>query len=183
VIDDNSARDAQQVAQMEADVGREHVGAVYAEALLAVTEKAGTTDALVDVFDAVVSDVLDPFPEFERILDSALISHEQKVAILDHVLGPRVPAVFLDFLKVVSRHDRMDCLRAIHAATHVLYDELRGRVPVELVTPVPIDDALAGRLDGRLHELLGGQPILSRRVDPELIGGAVVRVGDTIYDG
>ena len=89
----------------------------------------------------------------------------------------------VNFLKVVSWHDRMDCLRAIHAETRVLYDELRGRVPVELVTSVPIDDAVAQRLGEQLRGLTGGVPVLGRRVDPELIGGAVVRVGDTIYDG
>jgi F-type H+-transporting ATPase subunit delta len=183
MLDDNPARDAQRVAQMEADIGRRHIGAVYAEALVAAAEQAGETETLVDVFDEVVRDVLDPSPEFERVLESALISHEEKVTLLDRVFGPRVPAIFLDFLKVVSRHDRMDCLRAIHAEVHVLYDRLRGRVPIELVTPVAIDDAAAERLGEQLRGLIGGEPVVSRRVEPELIGGAVVRVGDTIYDG
>ncbi|MBN1589974.1 MAG: ATP synthase F1 subunit delta [Pirellulales bacterium] len=183
MVHENPERDAQWAAQIEANIGQEHVGAVYAEAFMAVAEKARAADALLDVFDMIVSDVLDPFPEFERILDSALISHEEKIAILDRVFGPRVPAVFLDFLKVVSRHDRMDCLRAIHAEAHVLYDKIRGQVPVELITSTPIDDAMANQLGERLRGLLGGRPMLSRRVDPELIGGAVVRVGDTIYDG
>ena len=79
MIDKNSASDAQRVAEMEANIGREHVGAVYAEAFLAVAEKARATDVLLDVFDMIVSDILDPFPEFERILDSALISHERRM--------------------------------------------------------------------------------------------------------
>jgi len=168
---------------MEADVGRRHIGAVYADALLSAADRAGATDAVIDAFDATVSDVLDVFPAFDQLLASALISHEDKIAVLDRVFGPRVPEVFLNFLKVVSRHDRMDCLRAIHAETHALVDRLRGRVPVELVTPVPIDDAAATRLRDQIAKLIGGQPVLSRRVDPELIGGAVLRVGDTIYDG
>jgi len=168
---------------MEADVGRRHIGAVYADALLSAADRAGAPDAVIDAFDATVSDVLDVFPAFDQLLASALISHEDKIAVLDRVFGPRVPEVFLNFLKVVSRHDRMDCLRAIHAETHALVDRLRGRVPVELVTPVPIDDAAATRLRDQIAKLIGGQPVLSRRVDPELIGGAVLRVGDTIYDG
>jgi F-type H+-transporting ATPase subunit delta len=183
MIDDNAARDAQRVAQMEADVGRRHIGAVYAEALVGAAESAGATDAVVDAFDAVVGEVLDRSPEFERVLESALISHEERAALLDRVFGPRVPALFLDFLKVVSRHDRLDCLRAIHAEVHALVDQLRGRVQVELVTPVPIDDAAAQRLGEQLRGLLGGEPVMTRRVDSALIGGAVIRVGDTIYDG
>ncbi|MBN2216014.1 MAG: ATP synthase F1 subunit delta [Pirellulales bacterium] len=183
MAEDKTARDAQQTALMEADVGRRHIGAVYAEALLDAADRAGEADGLKDVFDAVVADALDRFPDFERLLESALIPHEEKVGLLDRVFGSRVPPVFLNFLKVVSRHDRMDCLRAIHAEVQVLDDRRRGRVPVELVTPVAIDDAAAERLGDELRRLLGGEPIVTRRVDPELIGGAVVRVGDTIYDG
>ena len=183
MVEDNTARDARRAAEIEPDVGREHIGTVYAEALLAAAEKTRATDALLDAFDSVIDDVLDPFPEFEKVLASRLVSHEEKVGILDRVLGPRVPAMFLDFLKVVSRHERLDCLRAIHRQAHVLFDKLSERVRVRLTTPVPVDDTLAERIVAELRDLLGREPILDRRVDPDLIGGAVVRVGDTVYDG
>jgi F-type H+-transporting ATPase subunit delta len=183
MVEDNTARDAQQVAQMDADVGREHIGRVYAEAFLAAAEDAHATVALLDAFDSLVADVLDPFPEFEKLLASSLVSHEDKVGIIDRSLGPQMPAVFLNFLKVVSRHDRLDCLRAIHREAHALDDELRGRVPCRLTTPTPVGDTLAEQIRENLRELIGGEPILERRTDPELIGGAVLRIGDTVYDG
>ncbi|MBN1910791.1 MAG: ATP synthase F1 subunit delta [Pirellulales bacterium] len=183
MVEDRTARDAQWAAERDVDVPREHVGDVYAEAFLGAAENVSASGALVDVFDSFVDDMLDPFPQFEEVLASRLISHEEKLGILDRVLGPRVPVLFLNFLKVVSRHDRLDCLRAIHRQAHVLYDKLRNRVPVELTTPVEIDDALAQRVADKLRELIGGEPVVSRRTDPDLIGGAVVRVGDTVYDG
>ena len=183
MVDDNSAWDAQQAAELEADVAQRHIGVVYAEAFIGVAERARATDELIDVFDRFVTEILDPFPEFEQILGSALISHEERLGLIDRVLGDRVPAMFIDFLKVVSHHDRMDCLRVIHAEAHSLYDAMRNRVPVELITPTPIDDATAERLISGITSLVGGEPIVSRKVDPELIGGAVLQVGDTIYDG
>ena len=183
MVEDNTARDAQQVAQMEADVGREHIGRVYAEGFLAAAESARATDALLDAFDSLVADVLDAFPEFEQLLASSLVSHEDKAGVLDRVLGPRMPTLFLNFLKVVSRHDRLDCLRAIHKQAHALDDERRGRVPIRLTTPTPVSDALAEQIHENLRKLIGGEPILERETDPELIGGAVLRIGDTVYDG
>jgi F-type H+-transporting ATPase subunit delta len=88
----------------------------------------------------------------------------------------------VNFLKVVSHHGRLDCLRAIHSQILVLYDKLRNRVPVRLVTAAPVDDATALRIAENLRALVGGEPILERQVDPDLIGGAVLRVGDTVYD-
>ena len=77
----------------------------------------------------------------------------------------------------------MDCLRAVHHAAHELYDELRGRVPVRL------SHGRAGRRRlgrGRRRaacDLPRRRADPQRHVDPGLIGGLVVRVGDTVYDG
>jgi F-type H+-transporting ATPase subunit delta len=161
----------------------QHVGAVYAEAILGAAEAAGQTDSLLEEFDSLVADVLDRYPDLERILASALISHEEKLGLLDRVFGAAASPLLLRSLKVISRHGRLDCLRAVHAQCHVLYDRLRGRVPVQLSTATAVDEALAAKIAEQLRPLLGGQPVLTRRVDPELIGGAVVRVSDTVYDG
>lgn len=180
--DDITARDARAAAQIEADVGVEHLGNVYAEAFLGAAENAGRTEELLGEFDLLVTEVLRSFPKLESILASALISHEEKAGILDRVLGPRFSPLLISFLKVVSRHGRLDCLRVIHRQARALYDQLRGRVHVRLTTATPLSDAMAGRIAKNLQAILGGEPILRQVTDPELIGGAVLRIGDTVYD-
>ncbi len=180
---DPEALDSRYAADADIDVGREHVGSVYAEALLASAQKAGALDEVVETFDSLVYDVLADFPRFEAILASRLIAHDEKIEILDRVFGGKTSPLFLDFLKVVCRHERLDCLRAIHRQTHVLYDEIKNRIPVRLTTPVAIDDALVARIKENIKKLIGGEPILRCDTDPELIGGAVLRIGDTVYDG
>jgi len=177
------SEDAQIAAQVLADVGVEHVADVYAEALVSSTEKAGRTDAVLEEFDAVVEELLASFPQLEAVLESARISHEEKTGLLDRVLGGRVSPLLLNFLKVVSRHGRLDCLRVIHRRARRMVDRMRGRVHVNLTTAAPVDEALAAKLGVRLRELLGAEPIVHARTDPKVIGGMVVRVGDTVYDG
>jgi len=183
MAEDLTARDARLAAEIEPDVATEQVAIVYAEALLAAAEKADQTEALLEEFDSFLVDVLDHFPALEEILDSRVISHDETSEILDHVFGGRASELLLNFLKVVSRHGRLECLRAIHRQLHEQYDRLRGRVRVELATPTPLDDALAGRIAEGLEGLLGAKPVLRRVTDPDLIGGAVLRIGDTVYDG
>ena len=180
---DTEALDSRYAADSDVDVGREHVGNVYAEALLAAAQKADALDEVIETFDSLVYDVLDGSPEFEAILGSRLIAHDEKVEILDKVFGPKTTPLFLDFLKVVSHHERLDCLRAIHRQAHVLYDVIKRRVPVRLTTPVAVDEALVARIKENIRKLTGGEPILRCDTDPELIGGAVLRIGDTVYDG
>ncbi|HEV3137746.1 MAG TPA: ATP synthase F1 subunit delta [Pirellulales bacterium] len=165
------------------NVGAQQVAMIYAKAFLGAAEKAGQTDSLIEEFNTLIAAVLDPFPGLEAVFASALISHEEKSQILDRILGSRLSPLLLDFLKVISQHGRLDLVRAIHHEILKLYDNLRGRVRVQLHTATPIPNTLSGSLVDSLRKLLGGEPKLDQAVDPALIGGIVLRVGDTVYDG
>jgi len=180
---DITAEDARVAAQIEAEVGVEHIAEVYAKGLLGATENAGQTAAVLAEFDALLTDVFDRFPRFETVLASAMISPEEKSASIDRVFTGRVSPTMVNFLKVVARHGRLDCLRAIHRRMHVLYDAMRQRIPARLTTAAPLGAAESARIVDNLRAMLGGEPILELSVDPNLIGGAVLRVGDVIYDG
>ncbi len=180
---DRTVRDAQLAAEMAPDIGAEHIAAVYAEALFGAAESAGQTEAVLDELDDLVVEVLDAFPGFEQVLASGQVSHEEKVGVLDRVLEGRASRTMLNFLKVVSRHGRLDCLRATRREARELYEKTRGRVRVHVTTAAPVDDALVERIVCGIRPLLDGEPVLQRTVDPKLIGGIVVRVGDTVYDG
>ncbi len=180
---DITAQDARTAAQIEADVGVEHVANVYAKALLDTTEGAGATAAVIEEFDALMTDVLDRFPRLEAVLASTLVSPEEKSALIDRLLKTHTSAILVNFLKVVARHGRLDCLRAIHLQTHAAWDQRRNRIPVWLTTATPLDAAAVEKIVESLQSTLGGEPVIQQEIDPGLIGGAVLRIGDTIYDG
>jgi F-type H+-transporting ATPase subunit delta len=164
------------------NVGAQQVATVYAKALLGAAEKAGQADAAVEELNAVAA-ALEQFPKLEDVLASALIDHEEKCQVLDRVFGKKVSPLVLDSLKVLSRHGRLDILRAVAQQTSALFDELRGRVRVELQTATPLENGQSQSLTAALRTLLGGEPLVEPTVDPNLIGGVVLRVGDTVYDG
>ena len=164
------------------NVGAQQVAAVYAKAFLGAAESLGQTDALVAEL-AAVSDSLGDFPQLEAVFGSALVSPDEKSQLLERLYGSRLSGTLLDFLKVVARHGRLDLMSAIYESVGKLYDELRGRVRVQLRTATPVEDGLSRNLTASLTKLLGGEPTLESEVDAELIGGLTLRVGDTVYDG
>lgn len=180
---DMTADDARAAAEIEADIGVEHIARVYAKALLDTTERTQTTAAVLDEFDAVLAEVVDPFPKLEAVLASALVSPEEKAVVLDRVLKGRVSATLVNFLKVVAQHGRLDCLRSIHAQARVLLDQLRNRITVRVTTATPLDDAAIQRIVDSLRAKIGGEPVIHQEVDPALIGGVILRIGDTVHDG
>jgi F-type H+-transporting ATPase subunit delta len=158
------------------------VAGVYGKAFLGATEAAGQTEALVAELDSLVVDVLDQLPNLDTVLSSAMVAHADKVRLIDQALGGRASPVLVNLLKVVSAHGRLGILRQIRTAVQTQYDELRGRVRVQVRTATPIDDRLAERIAQTVQAALGGHPVLERETDPGLIGGVVLRIGDTVYD-
>lgn len=164
------------------NVGALQVASVYAKAILGAAETAGQADAAVEELNAVAA-VLEQYPKLEDVFGSALIDHEEKCQVLDRVFGKKVSPLVLDSLKVLSRKGRLDIVRAVAQQTSALFDELRGRVRVELQTATPLENGQSQSLTATLRTLLGGEPLVEPSVDPDLIGGVVLRVGDTVYDG
>jgi F-type H+-transporting ATPase subunit delta len=164
------------------DFGAQRVASIYAGALMGAGETSGTLDSVVAELASVAA-ALEAYPKFESVLGSALVSHEEKVQILERTFGKKVSPLVLDFLKVLSQRGRLEITRAVYAQVQQLYDESRGRVRVEVLTATPLDDSQSRTLEASLRRILGGEPQMHSTVDPDLIGGVVLRVGDTVYDG
>jgi F-type H+-transporting ATPase subunit delta len=165
------------------DTGAQQVAAVYAKAFVGAAATAGQAEAAIAELESFVHDVLDRFPRLQAVLESNFIKPDEKVAILQRTLSGRASPTVLVFLKVLAAHERLNCLRAVCQAARALHDQMLGRVRVDVATAAPLTDALGARLAAQLREMLGGEPILVPRTDPELIGGIVLRVGDAVYDG
>lgn len=164
------------------DVGLEQLGGTYAKALLGVTESAGNTDEVLDEFYSFV-DVLGELPRLDAALESPRVPYEAKERLLNTALSGKATQQFLNFLKVVARHGRFACLRAILRSTQEQYNELRGRVAVQVVTAVTLDAAGTKKIAAKLKESLGKDVDIKASVDGSLIGGVVIRVGDKVFDG
>jgi F-type H+-transporting ATPase subunit delta len=164
------------------DAGKQHLGTVYAKALLAAAEKAGQADHVVEELEAIVSDVLNKLPQLDEMIKTPRLTHEERLPILERAFGGRVSPTTMTFLKVVSKHGRLNCLRAIARAARKQINVARGRVEVHVETAYPLSNAVRDRIVGRLRELLHRDVTLSAKVNDELIGGLIVRVGDTVYD-
>ena len=176
-------QDAIFAAELAANVTVEKIAEVYAEAFLnAVAAKNESAGDAVAEFDSFIADILNANEQFEAVLQSAVISADAKFGMIDRVFAGRASPVFLSFLKVLARHARLDIVRAIHREVRKLDDKRRGRIPVVVTTATAMSEEIYAGLAGRLRAKLGGEPIIRNAVDPDVIGGIVVRVGDTIYD-
>jgi F-type H+-transporting ATPase subunit delta len=150
---------------------------------LGATENAANADSLVEELGSVVHDVLDRFPKLEQALNTSLVSEEQKEEMLNRIFGGKASKEVLNFLKVLARHGRLGIVRQASRIVNKLHAERRGMTDVEVRVAVPLDDAIRGEIQNQLRTTLGREPVLTVKVDPTLIAGIVIRVGDRVYDG
>jgi F-type H+-transporting ATPase subunit delta len=165
------------------DVTEERVARVYAQAFMGVVAKLPNGDALVDELMSFVADVLDRFPKFEQTLESSLVSPEQKEQLLDNVLGNVASKEVLHFLKVMSRHGRLSLVRLTARIAKKLNATRHGRTDIDIRVAMPLEEAMRTEIEGLVRRALRTEPIINITVDPSLLAGIVIRVGDRVYDG
>jgi F-type H+-transporting ATPase subunit delta len=167
---------------LDADVSTQRVAQVYAEALLNVADKQGQTAAVLEELDVLVRQVFPAEPHLKEFLSSGAIGREIKGQVLRKVFEGRASTLFSDFLLVLNEHDRLDLLPAIAAAARQLYEQRTGHVRIQVRSAVPLPDDQRDRLRQELRATFRKEPVLETRVDPGLLGGLVVQVGDWLYD-
>jgi F-type H+-transporting ATPase subunit delta len=165
------------------DVTEERIARVYAVAFMEVAGQSANVDGLVDEVQSLVSDVLDREPRLEETFRSALVSLEDKLRLIDRSFSGRLSPQVVNFLKVLSQHGRLGLLRSIARIVRNLYTERIGIAEVEVRVATDLDDALRSEIEHRIQNALDKKPVLNVTIDPSLIAGIWVRVGDRVFDG
>jgi F-type H+-transporting ATPase subunit delta len=105
----------------------------------------------------------------------------ERFALVDRVLD--LPPVARNLAKLLIQKGRSRGARAVAESFAALADEHAGIAKAQITTAVPINDGQRAAIEQRLSGSLGKTVTASTAVDPTLIGGLVVRVGDQLIDG
>ncbi len=130
------------------------------------------------------SGTFDGSHELREVLMNPSIPNEQKLRLLDAISGrigmfPQVR----NFIAVIMQHQRLEDLHEILAEYHTLADEQTSTTEAEITTAHPLNDEDRAELESQVAKLAGGHVRATYTQDATLLGGAVVRIGSTVYDG
>jgi len=154
----------------------------YADTLLSLATTAGDTAGwgtmLRQVANAIREDVT-----LQRFLESPRIPAEHKLGMLTRALGDRVPRVFLRFLQSLVHNRRQTLIPAISENYDTLLDASNGIVHARVTVARETSDEERTVIATRLSKAVGRTVVPHLSVDPDILGGVVVRIGDTVMDG
>lgn len=154
----------------------------YAEALLDLARKGGDLDGwgrmLADVADAMTRD-----RTLREFMETPRVGAAEKNALLAKAFQDRMPRLFVRFLQALVTNRRQMLIPTIATEYQALVDEVSGRVHAQVTLSRDPDDEERETITRELSRVLGRQVVPHVTVNPEILGGVVVKVGDTVMDG
>ena len=154
----------------------------YASALFEVAKKRGQVEIVASSLSDVVAGV-ESSRQLASVLHHPLLPLDRKRAVLSGVFGGAVHPDVEKFLFLVVEKDRAILLPQILGEFNRLFDEFRHEADGEVTSAVPLSAAEIAALQSALQAKFGVKVRLKTRVDANILGGLVVRVGDKLIDG
>ena len=159
----------------------ESIARNYAGALFVLATKAGKVEAFASWIDALSGAIL-ASPKVEATLLSPKVGKAAKTRLLTAAVAG-APGEFIHFLAAVVKRGRQRLLPVMATEFHALNDVRLNRVRAGVILAREPDEALKTQIKNRLEERVGKEVIPTFTVDPEILGGAIVRLGDRVLDG
>ena len=154
----------------------------YAETLLVLATRAqdlrGWGKMLTDVASAIQEN-----PTLRLFLESPKVSGAQKSEVIGKAFSDRMPRLMLRFLQTLIAHRRQMLIPEIAQEYLNLVDAVEGRIHARVTVARETDDAARTAIAGQLSRVFGKEVVPHISVDPAIMGGVVVHVGDTVLDG
>jgi F-type H+-transporting ATPase subunit delta len=155
----------------------------YATALLELGGESGQLDALVEEI-ARAAAAYESSDELRHAFENPLVSPAAKKAILGDI-GERLAlsATARSFLGILVDRRRIRALPPIAQRLREMADLRRGITRAEVSTAMPLPEEYFEKLQRELERITGRKVALDRKLDPALLCGVLIRIGDTVYDG
>jgi len=158
------------------------IGRNYAEALLTLAKKSGDVEQWGGLLNAIAAAMRDD-KTLRSFLESPKLAASQKIEILEKALGKKVPQLFLRYIEIVVQKRRQMLIPTIATEYQTLIDESENRLHANVTVAREPSEPEKDDLARQLSRLLGKRVVPHISENPAILGGLIVRVGDTVMDG
>ena len=165
------------------DPSTKFIANVYATALLdAAAEKNVSSQDVLEEFESFLEDVLAQQPTFRSLLVEGILNRDKVLGLIDRCVGPFASELFTNFLRILARHDRVSLVVQICQQVRELHEDRTGAKRVQVKSAADLSNEAVEKIRQQLDGKFGFHSILEVEVDPAILGGLVIQIGDTVYD-
>ncbi|MDH4201573.1 MAG: ATP synthase F1 subunit delta [Phycisphaerae bacterium] len=154
---------------------------IYSDVMFELAEDAGLVEQVMDDLDAV-AEVMKEEPEFLSLLTLGQVKENEKAKMIRRVFKGRINDLTLDFLCVLAKRNRMNFVYGIGDRYQVLMDERKNLHRIEVTLAKEPTDEQAEKIKADIRDALNAEIRLSVNIDPEILGGIIIKKGDLMVD-
>lgn len=154
----------------------------YAAALFGVAQRDGILDAVAQDM-TLIERFMAEVPYLRAVLLQPMVTEDRKFKVVDDAFGDRVTASSLNFVKLLIRKRREDLVSECIAEFRHLLADAQNRIAARATTAVPLTELQMQQMVLSLQKMTGKIVTLTTDLDPAVLGGAIIRMGDTVIDG
>lgn len=162
-------------------MGQSKVAIRYAKSLLDLARERGAVDGAQEDMEIVAS-AYDESRDLQLLLQSPIIKADKKLDILKQIFGSRLGPVSMAFIEIITKKGREGLIGQIAKACVRMAKEQKHIYGASVTSASPLDDASRQKVLDIVKQLKTGTIELEEKVNPELIGGFQLRVGDQMID-
>lgn len=153
----------------------------YAKAILELSQEQNSSDETYSNMQSIEATITKS-DELQTVLNSSIIKSDIKKNALLAIFDGKINKLSSSLIDILITNKRIADFGAVASQYIVLFDALKGKQIAKVTTAIPLTDSLKTAVLAKVKELTGKEAILENVVNPEILGGFILRVGDIQYD-
>jgi F-type H+-transporting ATPase subunit delta len=153
----------------------------YAKATLNLAKEKGFAKEVNDDM-ILIQSTIEENHDLEVMLKSPVIKSGPKLAVLTQVFEKKINGITMGLLNLLIENKRLPILNLVAKEYVVIYDFLKGVEVAQITSAVPLTKELEAEILRKIKESVGKEISMNNVIDPSIIGGFIIRIGDKLYD-
>jgi len=130
----------------------------------------------------LIANTIDESEDLQLLLSSPIIKSQLKKAAIKEVFSSKITSLSIGLLDLLVDNKRLSILNEVAKKYTILFDALKGIEVAQVTTAIPLTEALNKQVLSKVKEITGKDATIENSINPDIIGGFILRIGDVQYD-
>ena len=162
-------------------MGNNRAALRYAKAVLSLSEDKKCTEETYTSMQLIANTITDS-EDLKSVLGSSIINSDAKKKALLAIFGSQINAISIKLIDVLIENKSLIDFGTVATQFIILYDAAMGKQKAVVTTAIPLTAELNTQVLAKVKELTGKEAILENSINPDIVGGFILRIGDIQYD-
>ncbi|SNR40011.1 ATP synthase F1 subcomplex delta subunit [Lutibacter agarilyticus] len=130
----------------------------------------------------LVANTINENTDLQLLLNSPILKSDLKKAALKEVFSTKISSLSFGLIDLLIENKRLPILKDVAKKYNLLFDELKGIEVAKVTSAIPLTAALQKQVLSKVKEITGKDATIENVINPDIIGGFILRIGDVQYD-